>query len=137
MIFVDTNVISEPLKKVPDHAVMHWLDTHDPEVVISSVAIAELAFGIERIRPDERAKRLEEGLFRIRQRYSGRIFSFTEEAAMAYGAIVGQLARRGRSLTAFDGMIAAIALVNGGRLATRNIRDFETTGLDLISPWVA
>jgi predicted nucleic acid-binding protein len=34
-----------------------------------------------------------------------------------------------------DGMIAAITRVNGGRLATRNVKDFETTGLDLISPW--
>jgi len=32
-------------------------------------------------------------------------------------------------------MIAAIVRVNGGRLATRNLTDFETTGLDLISPW--
>jgi predicted nucleic acid-binding protein len=32
-------------------------------------------------------------------------------------------------------MIAAIARVNGGRLATRNLMDFQTTGLDLISPW--
>jgi len=34
-----------------------------------------------------------------------------------------------------DGLIAAIAQVNGGRLATRNLKDFATTGLDLISPW--
>lgn len=45
--------------------------------------------------------------------------------------------RLGRPMSVPDGMIAAIALVNGGRLATRNVRDFETTGLDLISPWVA
>ncbi|MEP2986057.1 MAG: type II toxin-antitoxin system VapC family toxin, partial [Roseibium sp.] len=43
--------------------------------------------------------------------------------------------RRGRGMSAPDGMIAAIAFVNGGRLATRNLTDFETTGLDLISPW--
>lgn len=43
--------------------------------------------------------------------------------------------RVGRPMSVADGIIAAIALVNGGRLATRNLRDFETTGLDLISPW--
>jgi predicted nucleic acid-binding protein len=38
-------------------------------------------------------------------------------------------------MTAPDGMIAAIAQINGGRLATRNLQDFETTGLELINPW--
>ncbi len=42
---------------------------------------------------------------------------------------------QGRAMSATDGMIAAIARVNGGRLATRNISDFETTGLNLTSPW--
>lgn len=36
-----------------------------------------------------------------------------------------------------DGMIAAIAKVNGGRLATRNLAHFQTTGLVLVSPWDA
>lgn len=38
-------------------------------------------------------------------------------------------------LSAPDGMIAAIVRVNGGRLATCNLSDFETTGLNLTSPW--
>jgi len=38
-------------------------------------------------------------------------------------------------MSAPDGMIAAIARVNGGRLATRNLTDFATIGLDLVSPW--
>ena len=54
---------------------------------------------------------------------------------MAYGDIMGEAARKGRPMSAPDGMIAAIARINGGRLATRNRKDFETTGLDLISPW--
>lgn len=43
--------------------------------------------------------------------------------------------RKGLGMSAPDGMIAAIAQVNGGRLATRNLTDFRTTGLDLVSPW--
>lgn len=38
-------------------------------------------------------------------------------------------------MSAPDGMIAAIASVNGGRLATRNLRDFAGAGLDLIDLW--
>ena len=43
--------------------------------------------------------------------------------------------QQGRPMAAPDGMIAAIARINGGRLATRNLPDFATTGLKLVCPW--
>jgi hypothetical protein len=70
--------------------------------------IAEIAYGIERIRPEERAKRLEAGLAEWRRRYVDRIYGLTEEAALATAP---------------------------SRLATRNTKDFAHTGLELISPW--
>ena len=51
------------------------------------------------------------------------------------GEIMGEARRKGAGMSAPDGMIAAIARVNGGRLATRNLDDFRTTGLELMSPW--
>ncbi|MBE0581894.1 type II toxin-antitoxin system VapC family toxin [Devosia sp.] len=135
MIFLDTNVISETLKKVPDEAVIAWLVRYDAELALPTVTIAEIAFGIDKIRPDERASRLAEGLMNWRRRFADRIFGLTEEAALAYGEIMGGAVRQGRPMSAPDGMIAAIAKVNGGRLATRNLADFETTGLNLVSPW--
>lgn len=50
-------------------------------------------------------------------------------------AISWETLRGEERMSAPDGMIAAIARINGGRLATRNLKDFETTGLELISPW--
>lgn len=135
MIFLDTNVVSETLKKAPDEAVIAWLIRHDAELALPTVTIAEIAFGIQKIRPDQRVERLEQGLSGWRRRFADRIFGLTEEAALAYGEIMGTAARQGRAMSAPDGMIAAIARVNGGRLATRNLPDFETTGLHLISPW--
>ncbi|MDX8519712.1 type II toxin-antitoxin system VapC family toxin [Mesorhizobium dulcispinae] len=135
MIFVDTNVISETLKKVPDAAVMAWLVRNDAELALPTVAIAEIAFGIQKIRPDERADRVEQGLSQWRHRFADRIFGLTEEAALAYGEIMGRAWRQGRGISAPDGMIAAIARVNGGRLATRNLNDFGSASLDLVSPW--
>ncbi|MFE0017724.1 type II toxin-antitoxin system VapC family toxin [Mesorhizobium sp. NPDC059054] len=135
MIFLDTNVVSETLRKAPDPAVVAWLTRHDAEIALPTVTIAEIAFGIRKIRPDQRADRLEQGLLEWRRRFAGRIFGLTEEAALAYGEIMGEAVLQGRPMTAPDGMVAAIARLNGGRLATRNLKDFETTGLELISPW--
>ena len=135
MIFLDTNVLSETLRKAPNEAVIAWLVRHDAELALSTVTIAEIAYGIQKIRPDQRADRLERGLDDWRRRFADRIFGLTEEAALAYGELMGSAARQGRGMSAPDGMIAAIARVNGGRLATRNLTDFETTGLDLTSPW--
>ena len=135
LIFLDTNVISETLKKTPSEAVIAWLVRHDAELALPTVTIAEIAFGIQKILPDQRAAQLEQGLAHWRRRFADRIFGFTEEAALAYGEIMGAASRQGAGMSAPDGMIAAIARVNGGRLATRNLADFRTTGVELFSPW--
>jgi predicted nucleic acid-binding protein len=135
VIFLDTNVISETLRKLPDPAVIAWLDRHDAEIALPTVAIAEIAFGIQKIVPDQRTARLEQRLSEWRRRFADRIFGLTEEAALTYGDIMGAAKRQGRPMSTADGMIAAIAHVNGGRLATRNLPDFQTAGLELISPW--
>jgi predicted nucleic acid-binding protein len=135
LIFLDTNVVSETLRKTPDPAVIAWLVRHDAEIALPTVTIAEIAFGIARVRPDQRAVRLEQGLADWRHRFADRIFGLTEAAALVYGEIMGAATRQGLGMSAPDGMIAAITRINDGRLATRNLEDFRTTGVDLISPW--
>jgi predicted nucleic acid-binding protein len=135
LIFVDTNVISETLRKAPNPAVIGWLLRNDAELALPAVTIAEIAFGIGKIRPDQRAARLEQGFAAWRHRFADRIFPLTEVPALAYGDIMTAALRQSRPMSAPDGMIAAIARINGGRLATRNLPDFETTGLELIRPW--
>lgn len=135
MIFLDTNVISESLRKDPSRRVLDWLAAHDQELAISTVTIAEIAFGIAKIRPDERSLLLQEGLDAWRARFADRIFPFTEAAAIVYGDIMGDASRRGVTLSVPDGMIAAVAIANRGRLASRNVRDYEQLPVELIDPW--
>jgi predicted nucleic acid-binding protein len=135
LIFLDTNVVSESLRILPDPAVIAWLVRNDAELALPTVTIAEIAFGIQKIVPDQRAVRLEQVLTDWRHRFADRIFGLTEAAALAYGEIMGTASRQGLGMSAPDGMIAAIARVNGGRLATRNLADFRAAGIDLVSPW--
>jgi predicted nucleic acid-binding protein len=135
VIVLDTNVISETFSRRPNEAVMSWLKRFDVELAVPSVSIAEISYGIEKLQPEHRPERLKAGLAATRQRFVSRILAFDEEAALAFGKVVGALSRNGRGMSPLDGMIAAIAMVNGGRLATRNVGHFADTGLTIINPW--
>ena len=137
MIFLDTNVISELMRKAPDPGVVAWLERHDAELALSTIVIGEIAFGIEKIEPEQRARRLTSDFNELRGRFADRIFAFTEPAALVYGALMGERKRGGRPMPMADAMIAAIARTHGAGLATRNLADFDGSGLELISPWAA
>jgi predicted nucleic acid-binding protein len=135
LIFLDTNVVSEIVRPSPDPKVIAWLTKHDAALALSTVVLAEVAYGIERIRPDERAKRLEGFPGELQRRFMARIYGLDVESALHYGVIMGQSQRRGRTLSTADGMIAAIAIRHGADLATRNAADFALPGLKLHNPW--
>ena len=96
MIFLDTNVVSETLAKAPNPGVLAWLSRFDAELALPTVALAEIAYGIDKIRTDQRAKRLARGLEEWRKRFADRIFAFTEPAALIYGSMMGEATRSGR-----------------------------------------
>ena len=125
------------MRKAPDPGVVGWLERHDAELALSTVVIGEIAFGIEKVAPERRARRLTRDFDALRRRYADRIFGFTEAAALVYGALAGERSRAGRPMPIADAMIAAIAKTHGARLATRNLADFTGAGIELISPWVA
>lgn len=128
-------MLSETLRKSLDEGVLAWLVHHDAEIALPAVTITEIAFGSKKIRPDECAVRPEQALIEWRRRFAGRIFEFSEDAALAYGMIMGETVRQGRLMSALHGMIAVIAKVHSGQLAARNLKTFEAAGLNLVSPW--
>src|SRR5215475_11956983 len=69
-------------------AVTAWLVRNDAQLVLPMVTIAEIAFGIGKIRPDQRAARLEQGLAAWRHHFADQIFPFAEPAALPYGEII-------------------------------------------------
>jgi predicted nucleic acid-binding protein len=135
LIFLDTNVVSEPVKPKPDPIVTQWIGKHQNELVMSTIVLGEIAAGIESIRPNERAKRLDGFLRETHKHYANRIYNFDEASALIYGQLIGAAVRSGKNLDAVDAMIAAIAIRHSATLATRNVKDFEWIKMKLVNPW--
>ncbi|MFN3549537.1 MAG: PIN domain-containing protein [Mesorhizobium sp.] len=76
-------------------------------------------------------------LERIVVEFDARILAFTTAEALKFGEVVSRRAAVGRPILPFDAMIAAICLVHGATLATRNVRDFEQLDLALVNPFEA
>lgn len=136
MIVLDTNVLSEPLRAEPDGSVLAWLEALDGrDVAITSVSVGELLTGIARLPQGRRRSVLHESVEALLTRYGDAVLPYDGGAARAYAGLQEQRRSAGRPLSVEDGMIAAICVRAGATLATRNVRDFASLGLDLVDPW--
>lgn len=137
MIILDTNVLSELMRAKPVSSVVEWLDDQPARnVYLTSITRAEILFGIELLPKGKRREaiaRVAEAMFE--QDFDGRILPFGSHAAAAYASIAAERQRAGRPVATFDAQIAAIARVSGAVLATRNVRDFDGYGVDVMNPF--
>jgi predicted nucleic acid-binding protein len=139
MILLDTNVLSTLISETRDAAVVQWLDRH-PRVSIwtTSVNLFEVKHGLN-IMPDGRRRRVLEETFQIfiADFLENRVSPFDVKAAMHAADFSSKRRSLGRPVEIRDTMIAGLAISLGAVLCTRNIRDFEHSGLELVNPWVA
>ncbi|MDQ2995042.1 MAG: type II toxin-antitoxin system VapC family toxin [Pseudomonadota bacterium] len=138
MILIDTNIISEMMKPAPDAKVITWIDQQDiMHLYISTITIAELAYGINALPAGNRRNYLEKAFNSVvREAFEYRIFTFDEVAAHQYGIIMSQRKNIGKPMSMADGQIAAIAQAHNCTIATRNTNDFANSNLDLVNPFL-
>ena len=132
---VDANVLSEATKSSPAPMVVNWLRTHEGDLVVDPIIVGELRFGILLLEPGRRRQRLEDwferGVATIQ------CIPWEMETGLRWATLLARLRTTGHAMPIKDSMIAATALVHELTLATRNRRDFEWSGLDLIDPFEA
>lgn len=134
MIVIDTNVLSEMMRADPAEKVVAWVHGAG-RVHISAVTLAEIEHGIARQPEGSRKDRLAATATAVFTDFEDVILPFDARAARRYGRIVAGRERNGRPITIADAQIAAICASRHATLATRNIADFEETGIRLIDPW--
>ncbi len=136
-IILDTNIISELMKSVPDQNVLVWLDRQNAlTLYITSISVAEIFYGLHVLPAGKRRIALETAFHHIIETvFSQRVIFFNIAAASHYGFIMAERKKTGKPMSTLDGQIAAIAKASDATLATRNIKDFIQTGVDIINPF--
>lgn len=137
MILLDTNVISEPLRQVPNVRVVEWIDAQPIETLyLSAVTVAELRFGVAALPIGKRRDKLNQSLERqVLPLFIGRILPFDITASKSYAQLMAAARLAGFSIGGADGYIAATALANKMIVATRDIAPFDAAGIHIINPW--
>jgi toxin FitB len=139
VIVLDTNVVSELMRKAPEPRVVSWVDRFSAsDVLVTAVTAAELMYGVARLPEGRRKRELHikiEGL--LTEDFEDQILPFDAPAATHYAEIVASRERAGRPISMADAQIAAICRNWSAALATRNVDDFVDTGVDALNPWDA
>lgn len=136
MILLDTNVVSEAMKPEPHPNVRAWLNAQPYETLyLSSVTLAEMLFGIGTLPSGKRKDMLNEALDRLIELFEGRILSFDIVASRKYADLAVTARAAGRGFPVPDGYIAAIAVSQGFKIASRDTAPFEAAKVGVINPW--
>jgi predicted nucleic acid-binding protein len=140
-VILDTGVLSELRKadskgSLCDKNVWRFIDSmDDDQLFLSVVTIGEISKGIHLLDKGHRQNELFTWLQTIENIYHQSILKIDVETVRIWGECTAAAQKKGRIVAASDGLIAATALRHGMHVVTRNIDDFEPTGVLLINPW--
>lgn len=136
-VLLDTNVVSELMRKSPSPNVENWIKGLPAESsYLSTISEAELRYGAAILVSGKRKRRLMSDIDRmLGEAFPGRILPFDRDAAIAYASIASSRRKVGRPFSTADCQIAAIAHARRLTVATRNVRDFEEMEIELVDPW--
>ena len=137
MILLDTNVVSEPLRRVPDPRVTKWIDAQAVETLfLSAITVAELRAGMALLPAGKRRSGLQESLeTRVLPLFVGRVLPFDLGCTQSYAELMAKARATGLAISSADGYIAAIATTKGLTVATRDTGPFKAAGAAVINPW--
>ena len=130
---VDANVLSEPTKQTVERKVVTWLAENETNLVVDSIILGELRIGILALPRGRKREKLEQWFEAIVETID--CLAWDATVSRRWAVLVVDLKRKGKTVPLLDGMIAATALQHDLIVATRNTRDFRTTGARTFNPF--
>jgi toxin FitB len=139
VIILDTNVVSELMRRKIEPRVLAWADAQAIEqLFLTAMTVMEIRLGIAMLPIGRRQTQLERDFdWVLNDLLSGRVISFDIPAAELTADWTARARRQGSNLDGADAQIAGIALSRTATLATRNTHHFDGSGLNLVDPWIA
>ncbi len=133
---LDTCVLSEFRKKLPEPKVLKWVGSQDEDsLFLSAITIGEIEKGICRMAPSKRKRSLMGWLEDVIYRYDDRILPLDINILREWGSMSAKIEEKGRVIPAADSFIAATARFHDLVLITRNEKDFIDTNIIVLNIW--
>jgi len=132
---LDTCVVSELTRKVPDERVLRWLAAQAGDAALSAVSVGEIQYGIERMAVGRARNTLQLWFEGLCTQYAQRILPTDETVWRTYGRLRASVEAIGRPQEDLDLLIAATAAAHQLTVVTRNTRHFDDTGIKTLNPW--
>jgi predicted nucleic acid-binding protein len=136
---LDTNVLSEVMKRHPSERVIAWLAAQPSNMVYLSVlTLGEIEQGIVRAPDARRAERLRHWVDEeLKPGFEERILAIDAAIMTRWGQLTGEALLRGQPVSYADSLLAATAVAHGLTLATRNVKDVAALPVLTLNPWDA
>jgi predicted nucleic acid-binding protein len=130
---IDTNVICETVKAIPNKNVINWFNNIDNEsLYISVLTIGEIKKGIEKTTDISKKEKIDTWLeYELSSWFDNRILDIDKLIAIKWG----EISSKPKTKPVIDSLIAATALHYNLALVTRNIQDFDYSNLEVINPF--
>lgn len=133
---VDTCILSELAKPNGNSAVQNALLPIESNMLfISSVTIGEIVKGIFLLPHTKKRKSLADWLLRIEASFERQVLPFDKDTAVIWGELSASFKLKGINISSTDRQIAATALQHGLHVMTRNVKDFDPSGVPVVNPW--
>lgn len=134
---LDTNCISELVRSKPEPRVLEWMEAADESLLhLSVLTLGEIRNGVAALPQSKRRSQLETWLeLDLHSRFAGRILTIDALIADRWGLLAAEARRKGKPISAIDGLLAATALHHNLTIVSRNISDFANTQVPTVNPW--
>ena len=133
---LDTCVISELVKAMPNENVINWINhTPNERLFLSVITIGEIRKGITKLPDSKKKHRLTNWLNTLLEDYQASIYPIDLAVAENWGSIQGKAENNGTPVASVHSLIAAVAQTYNLIVVTRNENDFASTNVTILNPW--
>lgn len=132
---LDTNILSELAKPVPDPQVTHFVSGLGT-AWLSIITLHEVEYGIQLLPHGKRRTQLKSMIERLLRTYADHVLPVDQAVVHQAANLKARMQQVGKVMHLADALIAGTAIAHDLTLVTRNTKDFAGLAVDLHDPFM-